>query len=68
MNRPRHEPEVIRAQVSEVVGELRELLRAMGLGAHEVASMTRQAERDAATFVHLMAELREDEARRSRNR
>jgi hypothetical protein len=51
MGNPKHESEVIRAKVSEIVTELRARLRDLGLSADEIAIMTREAERDAARYL-----------------
>ena len=51
MINPRHEPEVVRAKVSEIVTELRARLRHLGLSADEIAIMTREAERDAVRHL-----------------
>ena len=51
MSNPRHEPEVIRAKVSEIMTELRARLRDLGLSTDAIATITRQAERDAVRYL-----------------
>lgn len=51
MGRPRHEPEVIRAKVSEAVADLRARLRALGLGAADVDAIALPAEKDAVRYA-----------------
>jgi hypothetical protein len=55
MAKPSYEPEVLRAKVSVIVEELRDMMRELGFDPDEVAGMTRQAERNALDFVGLEA-------------
>lgn len=47
MSTPKHEQEVVRAKVRQIVVELGTSLRELGFTAEEVAGMTRRAEKDA---------------------
>ncbi len=51
MSRPKHEPEVIRARVSQIVDELRDGLRQMGLSDQEITGLALRAERRALEFA-----------------
>ena len=47
MSRPKHEPEVVRAKVSQIVEELRDGLRGFGWGDECVAELALNAEKRA---------------------
>ena len=56
MGDPRHEPEVIRAKIHELVAEFRGFLRELGYCSEELESLVLLAERDAFRFVQLVAD------------